>query len=101
VEGFTEIVGAADTVGKLEGASVGLVEGTSVGDTVAKSASKRMERVRTCIFTLLKRTRDKIYNTRTYVQTMETETEMDSELLWERLMAESKVLIRIETKFIA
>jgi len=34
VEGFTEIVGAADTVGKLEGASVGLVEGTSVGDTV-------------------------------------------------------------------
>ena len=93
MEGFTEIVGAADTVGKLEGASLGLVEGTSVGDTVAKSASKRMERVRTCIFTLLKRTRDKIYNTRTYVQTMETETEMDSELLWERLMAESKVLI--------
>ena len=88
MEGFTEIVGAADTVGKLEGASLGLVEDTSVGDTVAKSASKRMERVRTCIFTLLRRTRDKIYNTRTYVQTMETETVMDSELLWERLMAE-------------
>jgi len=34
VEGFTEIVGAADTVGKLDGASLGLVEGTSVGDTV-------------------------------------------------------------------
>ena len=41
-EGFIDIVGAADTVGEAEGASLGLTDGTSVGDTVAKSALKRV-----------------------------------------------------------
>ena len=41
-EGFIDIVGAADTVGAAEGASLGLTDGTSVGDTVATSALKRV-----------------------------------------------------------
>lgn len=37
-EGSTDIVGAVDTVGEVEGARLGSAEGTSVGDKVAKSA---------------------------------------------------------------
>jgi hypothetical protein len=40
-EGCEEIVGEEDTVGEVEGISLELVEGTSLGDTVANSASKR------------------------------------------------------------
>ena len=42
VEGFIDIVGAAETVGEAEGALLGLTDGTSVGDTVAKNALKRV-----------------------------------------------------------
>ena len=41
VEGFIDIVGAADTVGEAR-ASLGLTDGSSVGDTVAKNALKRI-----------------------------------------------------------
>ncbi len=40
-EGSTDIVGAADTVGEVEGTILGSAEGTSVGDKVAKSALER------------------------------------------------------------
>ena len=40
-EGSTDIVGAVDAVGEVEGAPLGSAEGTSVGDVVAKSALER------------------------------------------------------------